>query len=141
MSSRRVVVQGSLDENSTGGLWLYHVGLLGWVEIFNPINKWVEPEPNPTRPIYTPNTMHWIPIYCDSSSAVQIAANPVQHSRTKHIDIRYHFIKDHVEKGNVELFFVESERQIADLFTKAFDEKRHYYLLSKLGMLDPPTDF
>ncbi|KAJ9538659.1 hypothetical protein OSB04_031392 [Centaurea solstitialis] len=82
-------------------------------------------------------TMHRIPIYCDSSSAIQIAANPVQHSRTKHIDIRYHFIKDHVEKGNVELFFVESERQIADLFTKAFDEKRHYYLLSKLGMLDP----
>ncbi|KAJ9564618.1 hypothetical protein OSB04_000584 [Centaurea solstitialis] len=75
-------------------------------------------------------TMHRIPIYCDSSSAIQIAANPVQHSRTKHIDIRYHFIKDHVEKGNVELFFVESERQIADLFTKAFDEKRHYYLLS-----------
>ncbi|KAJ9535601.1 hypothetical protein OSB04_un001260 [Centaurea solstitialis] len=72
-------------------------------------------------------TMHRIPIYCDSSSAIQIAANPVQHSRTKHIDIRYHFIKDHVKKGNVELFFVESERQIADLFTKAFDEKRHYY--------------
>ncbi|KAJ9556920.1 hypothetical protein OSB04_011534 [Centaurea solstitialis] len=86
-------------------------------------------------------TMHRIPIYCDSSSTIQIAANPVQHSRTKHIDIRYHFIKDHVEKGNVELFFVESERQIADLFTKAFDEKRHYYLLSKLGMLDPPADF
>ncbi|KAJ9545622.1 hypothetical protein OSB04_025329 [Centaurea solstitialis] len=75
-------------------------------------------------------TMHRIPIYCDSSSAIQIAANPVQHSRTKNIDIRYHFIKDHVEKGNVELFFVESERQIADLFTKAFDDKRHYYLLS-----------
>ncbi|KAJ9544583.1 hypothetical protein OSB04_024290 [Centaurea solstitialis] len=86
-------------------------------------------------------TMHRILIYCDSSSAIQIAANPVQHSRTKHIDIRYHFIKDHVEKDNVELFFVESERQIADLFTKAFDEKRHYYLLSKLGMLDPPADF
>ncbi|KAJ9556867.1 LOW QUALITY PROTEIN: hypothetical protein OSB04_011481 [Centaurea solstitialis] len=86
-------------------------------------------------------TMHRIPIYCDSSSAIQIAANPVQHYRTKHINIRYHFIKDHVEKGNVELFFVESERQIADLFTKAFDEKRHYYILSKLGMLDPPTDF
>ncbi|KAJ9537943.1 hypothetical protein OSB04_030676 [Centaurea solstitialis] len=86
-------------------------------------------------------TMHRIPIYCDSSSAIQIAANPVQHSQTKHSDIRYHFIKDHVEKGNVELFFVESERQIADLFTKAFDEKRHYYLLSKLGMPDPPADF
>ncbi|KAJ9566126.1 hypothetical protein OSB04_002092 [Centaurea solstitialis] len=75
-------------------------------------------------------TMHRIPIYCDSSSAIQIAANPVQHSRMKHIDIRYHFINYHVEKGNVELSFVESECQIADLFTKAFDKKRHYYLLS-----------
>ncbi|KAJ9566212.1 hypothetical protein OSB04_002178 [Centaurea solstitialis] len=70
-----------------------------------------------------------IPVYCDSSSAIQITTNPVQHSQTKHIDIRYHFIKDHVEKGNIELFFVESERQLADLFTKAFDEKRHYYIL------------
>ncbi|KAJ9544368.1 hypothetical protein OSB04_024075 [Centaurea solstitialis] len=84
-------------------------------------------------------TMHRIPIYCDSSSAIQIAANPVQHSRTKHIDIRYHFIKDHVEKGNVELFFVESERQIADLFTKAFDEKRHYYLLKMANQRERPS--
>ncbi|KAJ9552977.1 hypothetical protein OSB04_017022 [Centaurea solstitialis] len=67
-------------------------------------------------------TMQRIPIYCDSKSAIQITANPVQHSRTKHIDIRYHFIKDHVEKGNVELYFVESDYQLADLFTKPFDE-------------------
>ncbi|KAJ9545328.1 hypothetical protein OSB04_025035 [Centaurea solstitialis] len=78
--------------------------------------------------------MNQIPIYCDSQSAIQITANPVQHSKTKHIDIRYHFIKDHVEKGNIELYFVESDLQLADLFTKAFDEKRHFFLLSKLGM-------
>ncbi|KAJ9544292.1 hypothetical protein OSB04_023999 [Centaurea solstitialis] len=78
-------------------------------------------------------TMQRIPIYCDSKSAIQITANPVQHSRTKHIDIRYHFIKDHVEKGNVELYFVESDYQLADLFTKPFDEKRHFFLLSKCG--------
>ncbi|KAJ9567184.1 hypothetical protein OSB04_003150 [Centaurea solstitialis] len=76
-------------------------------------------------------TMHQIPIYCDSKSAIQITANPVQHSRTKHIDIRYHFIKDHVEKGNIELYFVESDYQLADLFTKPFDEKR----------VDPHYDF
>ncbi|KAJ9561261.1 hypothetical protein OSB04_006421 [Centaurea solstitialis] len=79
------------------------------------------------------------PIYCDSKSAIQITENPVQHSRTKHIDIRYHFIKDHAEKGNVELYFVESDYQLADLFTKPFDEKRHFFLLSKLGMLDLPA--
>jgi hypothetical protein len=81
-------------------------------------------------------TMRRIPIYCDSTSAIQITANPVQHSRTKHIDIRYHFIKDHVEKGNIELHFVESTLQLADLFTKPFDETRFTFLLSKLGMLD-----
>jgi transposase InsO family protein len=81
-------------------------------------------------------TMRRIPIYCDSKSAIQITANPVQHSKTKHIDIRYHFIKDHVEKGNIELHFVESKLQLADLFTKPFDDLRFTFLLSQLGMLD-----
>ncbi|KAJ9542245.1 hypothetical protein OSB04_028751 [Centaurea solstitialis] len=84
-------------------------------------------------------TMQRIPIYCDSKSAIQITANPVQHSRTKHIDIRYRFMKDHVKKGNIELYFVESDYQLADLFTKPFDEKRHFFILSKLGMLDLPS--
>ncbi|KAJ9567272.1 LOW QUALITY PROTEIN: hypothetical protein OSB04_003238 [Centaurea solstitialis] len=56
------------------------------------------------------------PILCDSKSAIAISANPVQHSKTKHIDIRYHFVKHHVEEGNVELYFVTSEYQLADLF-------------------------
>nr|GFA87814.1 uncharacterized mitochondrial protein AtMg00810-like [Tanacetum cinerariifolium] len=47
-----------------------------------------------------------VPIYCDSKSAIAISCNPVQHTRTKHIDMRYHFIKDHVEKGTIELYFV-----------------------------------
>nr|GEZ86552.1 retrovirus-related Pol polyprotein from transposon TNT 1-94 [Tanacetum cinerariifolium] len=61
-----------------------------------------------------------IPMYCDSKAAIAISCNPVQHSRTKHIDVRYHFIKEKVEKGIVELFFVRTEYQLADLFTKAF---------------------
>ncbi|KAJ9557275.1 hypothetical protein OSB04_011889 [Centaurea solstitialis] len=65
-----------------------------------------------------------IPIYCDSKSAIAITCNLVQHSRTKHIDIRYHFIKDHVERGTIELYFVNTKYQLADLFTKPLDEKR-----------------
>nr|GEW74212.1 retrovirus-related Pol polyprotein from transposon TNT 1-94 [Tanacetum cinerariifolium] len=60
-----------------------------------------------------------VPIYCDSKSAIAISCNPVQHTRTKHIDVRYHFIKDHVEKGTIELYFVGTEYQLADLFTKS----------------------
>ncbi|GJR79010.1 hypothetical protein Tco_0149795 [Tanacetum coccineum] len=64
-----------------------------------------------------------IPMYCDSKSAIAISCNPVQHSKTKHIDIRYHFIKEHVEKGTVEIYFVGTEYQLADLFTKALPKK------------------
>ncbi|GJV26266.1 retrovirus-related pol polyprotein from transposon TNT 1-94 [Tanacetum coccineum] len=58
----------------------------------------------------------------------------LQHSRTKHIDVRYHFIKEQVEKGIVELFFVRTEYQLADLFTKALSEDRFKYLVRRLGM-------
>ncbi|GJY00862.1 integrase, catalytic region, zinc finger, CCHC-type containing protein [Tanacetum coccineum] len=75
-----------------------------------------------------------IPIYCDSKSAITISCNLVQHSRIKHIDIRYHFIKDHVEKGTIEIYFVRTEYQRADLFTKALPKKRFEYLVHRIGM-------
>nr|GEX75317.1 ribonuclease H-like domain-containing protein [Tanacetum cinerariifolium] len=75
-----------------------------------------------------------IPMYCDSKAAITISCNPVQHLRTKYIDLRYHFIKEKVEKGIVELFFVVTEYQLADLFTKALPEERFKYLVRRLGM-------
>ncbi|GJX09152.1 retrovirus-related pol polyprotein from transposon TNT 1-94 [Tanacetum coccineum] len=66
-----------------------------------------------------------IPMYCDSKAAIAISCNPVQHSRTKHIDVRYHLIKEQVKKGIVKLFFVRTEYQLADLFTKALLEDRY----------------
>ncbi|GKE66144.1 hypothetical protein Tco_1520305 [Tanacetum coccineum] len=75
-----------------------------------------------------------IPMYCDSKAAISISCNPVQHSHTKHIDVRYHFIKEHVKKGIVELFFVRTEYQLADLFTKSLPEERFKYLVRRLGM-------
>nr|GEV07719.1 hypothetical protein [Tanacetum cinerariifolium] len=75
-----------------------------------------------------------IPMYCDSKAAIAISYNLVQHSLTKHIDVRYHFIKEKVEKGIVELFFVGTEYQLADLFTKALSEDRFKYLVRRLGI-------
>ncbi|GKC86902.1 retrovirus-related pol polyprotein from transposon TNT 1-94 [Tanacetum coccineum] len=75
-----------------------------------------------------------IPMYYNSKAAIAISCNPVQHSRTKHIDVRYHFIKEQVEKGIVELFFVGTKYQLAKLFTKALPEDRFKYLVRRLGM-------
>ncbi|GJW97217.1 hypothetical protein Tco_0179025 [Tanacetum coccineum] len=75
-----------------------------------------------------------IPMYCDSKSAIAISCNPVQHSKTKHIDIRYHFIKEHVEKGTVEIYFVGIEYQLANLFTKALPKERFEYLVHRISM-------
>nr|GEU32036.1 hypothetical protein [Tanacetum cinerariifolium] len=75
-----------------------------------------------------------IPIYCDSKSVIAISCNPVQHSRTKHIAARYHFIKEHVEKGTIELYFVKTDYQLVDLFTKALPVDRFIYLVLRLGM-------
>ncbi|GJV55170.1 retrovirus-related pol polyprotein from transposon TNT 1-94 [Tanacetum coccineum] len=63
-----------------------------------------------------------IPLYSDSQSPIAISCNPVQHSRTKHINVRYHFIKKLVERGIVELYFVRTEYQLADMFTKALSQ-------------------
>ncbi|GJU44272.1 hypothetical protein Tco_1201538 [Tanacetum coccineum] len=75
-----------------------------------------------------------IPIYCDSKSAIAISCNPVQHSRTKHIAVRYHFIKEHVEKGTIELYFVKIDYQLANLLTKSLPVDRFNYLVRHLGM-------
>nr|GEX44522.1 hypothetical protein [Tanacetum cinerariifolium] len=71
---------------------------------------------------------------CIVTQRLAISCNPVQHSRTKHIDVRYHFIKEKVEKGIVELFFVGTEYQLADLFTKALPKERFKYIVRRLGM-------
>ncbi|GJU57935.1 retrovirus-related pol polyprotein from transposon TNT 1-94 [Tanacetum coccineum] len=73
-----------------------------------------------------------VPMYCGSKSAIAIYCNLVQHSRTKHINIHYHFIKEHVEKGTIEIYFVETEYQLADLPTKALPKERFEYLVHKI---------
>ena len=62
--------------------------------------------------------------------------NPVQHSKTKHLALRYHFIKDHVEDGNVEIHFVRSSDQLEDIFTKALPETSFNKILQGFGMME-----
>nr|GEX18679.1 retrotransposon protein, putative, unclassified [Tanacetum cinerariifolium] len=75
-----------------------------------------------------------IPMYCDNKSAISLCCNNIQHSRSKHIDIRYHFIRERVENGVIKLYFVNTEYQLADLFTKALGRDIIEFLTNKLGM-------
>ncbi|GJX26852.1 retrovirus-related pol polyprotein from transposon TNT 1-94 [Tanacetum coccineum] len=69
-----------------------------------------------------------------NKSAIALSCNNVQHSRSKHIDIKFHFIKEHVENGVIELYFVNTEYQLADIYTKALARERIEFLINKLGM-------
>ncbi|GKF77993.1 hypothetical protein Tco_0230463, partial [Tanacetum coccineum] len=78
-------------------------------------------------------TLEEVPLAVHSSwSAIALCYNNVQYSRSKHIDVRYHFIKEKVENGVVELYFVMTKYQLADIFNKALAQER--FLLSRLGM-------
>ncbi|XP_069149149.1 secreted RxLR effector protein 161-like [Solanum lycopersicum] len=76
-----------------------------------------------------------IPLMCDNTSAVSVGKNPVHHKRTKHIDVRHHFLRDNVEKGNIVLTYCPTEEQIADIFTKALSKDQFEGNRLKLGML------
>jgi len=73
-------------------------------------------------------------IYCDNTSAINLSKNPINHARTKHIDIRHHFIRDNIEKDKISLEFVSSEKQLADIFTKPLNENTFINLRRELGI-------
>jgi len=75
-----------------------------------------------------------IQIFCDNSSAICLSKNHVHHSRAKHIDIKHHFIRDHVLKGDIEISFVGTTDQLADIFTKPLLEDRFCALRELLGI-------
>jgi hypothetical protein len=59
---------------------------------------------------------------CDSSSVICLAQNPVFHARAKHIKVRHHFLRDHIEKGDIDIKYIDTDRQLADIFTNPLDE-------------------
>ena len=77
-----------------------------------------------------------IPILCDNTSAINLSKNPVLHSRTKHIEIRHHFLRDHVQNGDIKLIFVSSENQLADIFTKPLSEDQFCKIRKELGLMN-----
>jgi hypothetical protein len=77
-----------------------------------------------------------VPFLYDNESAMKLTNNPVQHQRTKHIDVRHHFIRDHQQKGDITIESVGTEDQLADLFTKPLDEKRFHKLKNELNIID-----
>jgi hypothetical protein len=76
-----------------------------------------------------------VPLLCDNESAIRMVDNPVEHSRTKHIDIRYHFLRDHQQNGDIEIAYVSTHNQLADIFTKPIDEKTFSKLRNELNIL------
>jgi hypothetical protein len=77
-----------------------------------------------------------VPLLCDNESAIHMVDNPVEHSRTKHIDIWYHFLRDHQQKGDFEIAYVNTQNQLADIFTKPLYEKTFSKLSNELNILD-----
>jgi hypothetical protein len=75
-------------------------------------------------------------LLCDNESAIRMADNLVEHRRTKHIDIRYHFLRDHQQKGDIEIAYVSTHNPLADIFTKPLDEKTFSKLRNELNILD-----
>ena len=73
-------------------------------------------------------------LFCDNISAINISKNHVQHSKTKHIEIRHHFIRDLVEEKKIKLEYIHTEKQLADIFTKVLDANRFETLRSSLGL-------
>ena len=77
-----------------------------------------------------------VPLMCDNTSASNLTKNQVQHSRKKHIEIRHHFIRDHINNGDCEIKFVSIESRLADIFTKPLSKDMFYSLGNELGILD-----
>jgi hypothetical protein len=77
-----------------------------------------------------------VPLLCDNEGAIRMANNPVEHSRTKHIDIRYHFLRDHQQKGDIEIAYVNTHNELANIFTKPLDDKTFSTLRNELNILD-----
>jgi hypothetical protein len=78
-----------------------------------------------------------IPLMCDNTSAILVAKNPVFHKKMRHVERRHYFLRDHVEKGDIEMRYIVTERQLAYIFTKPLDSSRFADLRREIGVCHP----
>jgi hypothetical protein len=79
-----------------------------------------------------------IPIYCDNTSAINISKNLVMHSKTKHIPIKYHFLREQVTEKNIKVEYVGTKEQVVDIFTKPLPREAFEYLRQRIGVISTP---
>jgi hypothetical protein len=77
------------------------------------------------------------PLMCDNTSVISVAKNPVFHKKMRHVERRHHFLRDHVEKGDIEMRYIDTERQLADIFIKPLDSSRFTDLWEEIGVCHP----
>jgi hypothetical protein len=73
----------------------------------------------------------------DDTNAISVAKNPIFHKKIRHVEKRHHFLRDHVEKGDIEMRYIDTERQLADIFTKPLDSSRFANLQGEIGVCHP----
>jgi hypothetical protein len=75
-----------------------------------------------------------VPLMCDNTSAISVAKNPVFPKKMRHVKRRHHFLRDHVEKGDIEMRYIDTKRQLADIFTKPLDSSQFADLWGEIGV-------
>jgi hypothetical protein len=78
-----------------------------------------------------------VPLMCDNTSAISVAKNSVFHKKMRHVKRRHHFLRNHVEKGDIEMRYIDTEGQLADIFTKLIDSSRFADLQGEIGICHP----
>jgi hypothetical protein len=78
-----------------------------------------------------------IPLMCDNISAILVAKNPILYKKLRHVERKHHFLRDHVEKGDIEMRYIDTERQLADIFMKPLDSSRFADLRGEIGVCHP----
>ncbi len=145
---------GDLDKrrSTTGFVFLFHGGPMSWTSRRQSCTALSTTEAEYMSACDASKEANWIswllheitgketgpiPLFCDSQSAIRLTKNPEFHQRTKHVDVKYHFVREQQSNGLIDIKFVGSENQVADIFTKPLPRPRFNNLREKVGVMEP----